>query len=249
MPRYLVKLQYDGHLFSGWQIQTNQRTVQGEIEKALAIIAKINIRITGSGRTDSGVHALEQYAHFDLPFEIKAAALVKAMNSLLPGDIRIIDAQGIIDTFNARYDAYQRSYIYRFSFDDNPFQRYYVSQIKKKRFDKEVFSRSLKLFTGKHDFYSFSKYNPDIKSTICTVQEIKYRSAGSIEEVIISADRFLHNMVRRIIGSSINVGHEKKDPVIISELLDNPVSGQPIIYTAPPEGLYLQHVHYNDVDI
>ena len=250
MPRYIIKIQYDGHLFKGWQIQNDQRTVQETIENSISVIAKHEIKITGSGRTDSGVHALGQVAHFDLDFEIRPEALIKAINSKLPNDVLITAAKIVDDNFSARYDAYKRTYIYRFSTDQNPFQRHHVSLIKRKRYDEEIFKLALKKFIGKHDFFSFSKFNPEIKSTICEVDHIAHRSdiPVGVEEVTISADRFLHNMVRRIIGTSINIGHEKEDPALITDLLCTPVSENRIIYTAPPEGLYLLKVSYPNVD-
>lgn len=249
MQRYLIKLSYDGHLFRGWQIQNDERTVQHEIEKALEKIAKVKIRITGSGRTDSGVHALAQCAHFDLPIDISESSLTKALNSTLPKDIHIIKSNVVNNDFNARFDAVKRTYIYKLMFQHDPFQRFYVSQIPRKRFDSEIFSLSLQRFVGSHDFFSFSKYNPDIKSTICKVESIIEKKVDDGITITISANRFLHNMVRRIIGTSINIGHESLDPKIITELLENPIPAHRIIFTAPPQGLYLAKIKYNNVDV
>ncbi len=244
MNRLLMNLCYDGTSFSGWQIQPKVRTVQNSIENALQKITGIHIPVTGSGRTDAGVHARNQYAHFDLEMNITASQLTRALNSKLPADIYIKKIIPVQIDFSARYDAIKRSYEYIISKEYNPFDRFYKSYIPKLKIDTRYISSSLPFFLGEKDFTSFSKYNPDLKHCICNILDFNLKESDSDIIFTISANRFLHNMVRRIIGTLLTISHSKQDPAIIVDLFNAKDTKHKLIYTAPPQGLYLKQVEY-----
>lgn len=244
MKRILLRLAYDGTDFCGWQTQKSGRTVQQTIEKALFELAGEKIAVTGSGRTDSGVHALRQYAHFDLPLKMTTDQLVRAMRTKLPHDIGMMKAFEVKDDFNARYDAFRRSYRYIITRERTPFNRFHKSFIPRLRLDNERIKAALPYFLGEHDFTSFSKLNPDLKHNFCDLQQfdVSFENDDIIFEI--SANRFLHNMVRRLVGTVINISHTETDPSIIQELIGRKNPSHRLIQTAPAQGLYLREVHY-----
>jgi len=244
MRRILLQISYDGTNFSGWQIQPDQRTVQQTIENSLLNIFKENIQITGSGRTDAGVHARNQYAHFDLFSTIPLPGIKKALNSNLPNDIRIINAFNVKIDFHSRYDARSRIYEYIITREFSPFHRFYKSFLPKIKFNPEIITNCLPCFIGNHDFTAFAKHNPDLKNNFCEITEFEL-CENEIDLVFeIQANRFLHNMVRRIIGTLLNISHFNLDPQIITELITQKNANHKLIYTAPPQGLYLKDVKY-----
>jgi tRNA pseudouridine38-40 synthase len=244
MTRFAVKLAYDGTNFQGWQSQRNGRTVQQEIERILLEIAKTKIKIIGSGRTDAGVHALMQFAHFDFPVKMTPLQIRKAMQVKSPPDIQILDILVTKPDFNARYDAYLRTYEYVISKERTPFNRFYKTWFKNKKIDPITIQNCLPHFIGEYDFTSFSRYNPQIKSTICQVSEFKIQFNNEDIILEISANRFLHNMVRRIVGCLVNISHVNEKPEIIRELIQAHSTQNKLITTAPPEGLYLKNILY-----
>jgi tRNA pseudouridine38-40 synthase len=244
MKRFLIKLAYDGTLFQGWQSQKKGRTVQQEVEKALTLIAKSNIPITAAGRTDAGVHALTQCAHFDFPIEMSADQLCKAIQRKCPADIQIVAILEVAADFNARFDAYQRSYEYVICKKQTPFNRYYKSHFNRKSFNAGCINACLTYFLGEHDFTSFSKFNPQVKSPLCTINEFTLKETSEDFILTISANRFLHNMVRRIVDTIINICHSKQDPQIIEALIEARSTQNKLISTAPPNGLYLKEILY-----
>ena len=244
MKRILLRLAYDGTGFYGWQTQKSGRTVQQTIETALFELAGAEIPVTGSGRTDSGVHALRQYAHFDLPLKMTPEQLCKALRTKLPHDIGMLEAFEVSNDFNARYDAFKRSYRYIITRNRTPFNRFYKSFIPRLKLDDESIKAALPYFLGKHDFTSFSKLNPDLKHNFCDLQQfdVSFRDEDIIFEI--SANRFLHNMVRRLVGTVVNISHTETDPKIITELIERKNPSHRLIQTAPSQGLYLKEVHY-----
>ena len=245
MKRYLMTISYDGTNFCGWQSQKNERTVQQTIETALAIIAKEPVPIVGSGRTDAGVHALKQFAHFDFPIKMTPEQILLALNSKLPEDIRTIKIIQVNDDFSARYDAIQRKYIYLIAKERTPFNRFYKSFFPRIKIVPEKIENCLSYFEGKHDFTSFSKFNPDITSQICYVQSFIFKEKKDDFIFEIDANRFLHHMVRRIIGTILNISNSEQKPEIIIELFNLKNPENKLIATAPPEGLYLADVIYS----
>ncbi len=244
MQRYLIKLSYDGTNFSGWQKQLHKRTVQEELEKALTLFAKTAVKVTGSGRTDTGVHALGQSAHVDYSGSANADQLLKGLSRLLPPDIALLRIFPVGPDFHARYDAFERHYLYKIAKAKSPFMRFYYGYFPHKHIHPDKIRQSLPYFLGKHDFSSFCKHNPDIPDRICEVKEILFTGHEEYYELSIRADRFLHNMVRRIIGALVNISHLNLEPKIISAWLKEKNPRQKIIFTAPPQGLYLADVLY-----
>ncbi len=244
MARYLLKIAYDGSGYYGWQKQWISPTVQEIIEGLLSKIARETIFITGSGRTDSGVHALAQYAHFDFQVNMTPEQIRLALNSKLPSDIMIDQVLLVPDEFHARFDAYERSYIYRICKVRTPFNRLYYSSFPRKKINTELILPCLKYFEGVHDFTSFSKPNPDVPNRVCDIKSISWEEFEDSYVFKITADRFLHNMVRRIVGCLINISHKKLNPAIVKELIEQQDSNQRFIPTAPSNGLYLSEVKY-----
>lgn len=245
MRRILLQICYDGTNFSGWQIQPDQRTVQQTIENSLSNIFKKKIPIVGSGRTDTGVHARNQFAHFDLVSSIPLQGIKNALNANLPKDIRIINAFNVNLDFHSRYDARSRVYEYILTKEYSPFYRFYKSFLPKIKFEPPVIIKCLPFFIGKHDFTAFAKHNPDLNNNLCEITDFTLNETEVDLVFEIQANRFLHNMVRRIIGTILNISHFNLDPIIINELITQKNTSHKLIYTAPPQGLYLKDVKYN----
>lgn len=244
MKRFAVRLCYDGSEFHGWQIQQAERTVQQTIEECLTHILKEPVRITGSGRTDAGVHALEQWFHCDLDTTMKAAELRLAMRSLLPPDILILEVRQVSADFHARFSAFLRTYQYRIATLRTPFNRRYASYQPRWTFNIARIRYALTFFTGPHDFISFCKTNPDVPNTVCDVKRFTFFKEEEDYVFEISADRFLHNMVRRIVGCVMTISTRELDPEIIARLIALGQGHQQLIPTAPPNGLFLTRVAY-----
>jgi len=244
MKRFVIKISYDGTNFFGWQIQKQGRTVQQEIEKILSEIAKQEVKIIGSGRTDSGVHALGQYAHFDFPVQMNTQQIHSALNMKLPKDIIIKKVFIVEDDFHARYDARKRIYKYYLTRNVSPFNRFHKTFLPKTKLRENVIKSCLPFFMGEHDFTSFSKFNPDVPNHICEIKKFNLEVDGDDLIFTISATRFLHNMVRRIIGTILNISNSNLDPKIIDELFTAKTPEHKLIETAPAKGLYLFDVKY-----
>ena len=244
MKRYLLRISYDGTSFSGWQSQKEDRTVQQVIENALSGIAKKSVKITCAGRTDAGVHALRQYAHFDFNQDMTTEQIMFALQAKLPADVSVKKVFTVIEDFNARYDASSRTYKYLITKQRTPFNRYYKSFLPKKHIREKIIRNCLPFFMGKHDFTSFSKYNPDLNNCFCEITQFNFKDAGNEYIFTISANRFLHNMVRRIVGTLINISHFKLEPEIIRDLTAAKDQNNKLIETVPPQGLYLEEVEY-----
>lgn len=244
MKRYLMKLAFDGTGFQGWQSQKKGRTVQQEIEKILTEIAKTKIAVTGAGRTDAGVHALAQFAHFDFSIKMSVNQVLKAVQTKTPADIQVIEVTEVTQDFSARYDAYQRTYEYIITKIPTPFNRYYKTNFKRKHIRPEIIEACLPHFLGEHDFTSFAKFNLQIKSPVCTVKNFTLQETNEDLILEITANRFLHNMVRRIVGTVVNISHTNEDPAIIQELIAARTTQNKLISTAPSNGLYLKEILY-----
>lgn len=248
MKRFLMKLSYDGNNFCGWQIQPQVRTVQLSLETALSQIAKQKIAVVGSGRTDTGVHALAQYAHFDFPINMQPQQISAALNSKLTDDILVKDIQAVSSKFHARYDARKRSYKFIIAKQLTPFNRLYQSYFPRKTIILDRIQKATPYFLGKHDFTSFCKFNPDLKHQICEIYSFNCKEDENAIILELSANRFLHNMVRRIVGTLVNVSHHQIEASIIKDLLKAKSPANKLISTAPPQGLYLQEVKYPELN-
>lgn len=245
--RYLMTFSYDGSKYSGYQKQPNCTTVQGEIEKALK---KINsnrvVSIHASGRTDAGVHAINQKAHFDLNKEIDVYKLKDSINGLVPKSIYIKDVQVVNDDFHARFNVKAKEYVYKINMGEyNPIERDYVYQYNK-RLDVVDIERAMKYLEGTHDFKSFTKAEEKYDSTVRTiVQTNMIRNLKNVNEITLSffGTGFLRYMVRNIVGFLIEIGEGKRKPediITVIEAKNRTEAGK----TANPEGLYLKDVFY-----
>ncbi len=249
MPRFLMQVAYDGTNYFGWQVQVNKPSVQAEVEKALSHFTKERAVVTCAGRTDTGVHALAQAAHFDYQGSMSAEQLVLAFRTVLPDDVRVLKVVPVEPDFHARYDAYERTYRYLLAKDKSPFNRNYMGFITKKNLYLERMQAAAPLFLGSHDFSSFGKPNPNIPNRVCEILRLDVVDRTDHYEFTITSDRFLHNMIRRIVGALVNVSHLNLDPGMISYWLEEANPIQRLIFTAPPQGLYFIEVKYPNVVI
>jgi len=245
--RYFMCFSYDGSNFSGYQKQPKKRTIQEELENVLTQIngGKL-VSVVSSGRTDAGVHALNQRAHFDLDKEIDCNKIRLGMNSLLPLDIYVKKIERVNDEFHARFSAIGKEYIYRINMGEfDPIERNYVFQYNK-RLDISAMERALKYFEGTHNFKSFTKASDEITDYVRTISGTEIiRDLKDVNKIMISfiGTGFLRYMVRNIVGFLIEVGEGKRSPEEVRGIFekeDRTEAGK----TAPPNGLYLKNVFY-----
>ena len=232
--RYKIRLSYDGSAFCGWQVQNNARTVQGELEKALSTLLGTPIQVTGAGRTDSDVNAINYIAHFEVSdkVSIEAAHLCYKLNAMLPHEMAVHEVAPTGEEFHARFDAKSREYHYFIHFTKDPFCRNYSYRMRYP-LDIQKMNEAAAHLLGEHDFSCFEKVGGNNATSICTITEASwstYRPAhadmmgypckeGDYIVFRIRANRFLRNMVRAIVGSLIEVGRGKKDPSWITGLI------------------------------
>lgn len=241
--RFKLFIEYEGTRYSGWQKQENAKTIQGTIVKAAKEIFRDDfVDIQGSGRTDSGVHALCQVAHLDAKTVLAPEIIRMKLNDLLSSDINILEVEKANQNFHARHDAKSRSYLYRISRRRTAFGKKYVWWIKDKLDFKKMESAS-KLFIGMNDFSSFSDDDPEEKSTKVLIDDILLKEEGDLILIRIIGSHFIWKMVRRIVGVLVEVGRGTKTITDIQNYL-NKKSGEPAKYTAPPSGLFLERVMY-----
>ena len=227
--RYKIRLSYDGSAFCGWQIQNNARTVQGELEKALKTFLGTDIPVTGAGRTDTAVNAINYIAHFDIPDEVRvdAAQLSYKLNAITAREISVHEVSECAPDFHARFDAVSREYHYFIHFVKDPFCEKF-SYI-------EAMNKAAEHLLGEHDFSCFEKVGGNNATSICTITEARWNSykpahaammgapyrEGDYIVFTIKANRFLRNMVRAIVGTLIEVGRGKKDASWVKQLIEN----------------------------
>ncbi len=244
MHRYKIIIQYDGSSFSGWQLQKNRNTVQGEIENALKIISASEDRIAvhGAGRTDSGVHAHGQVAHFDLETNIKSSDLCKAINYNTSQDCKIMSLEKVDNNFESRFDAKKRRYRYQVYTGSSLLYRnqaWLISDI-----DIKILEELSQMIIGEHDFLSFSKYRPEQKNTKSIIYESSWNRNGDMLAYEISGNRFLHHMVRYLTGTMVQVCRGRFPKEKFSSLLHEPRKNVQI-HRAPASGLTLIKVEYD----
>ena len=244
MSRYKITVQYDGLDFSGFQSQKNLNTIQDKIEHSLSFLNENNlIRLSGASRTDSGVHALGQVAHFDLDTDLSLNAIKRAINARLPVEIRIIDIIEVDDQFHSRFDAIKKEYLYQCCLTDNPLLAKNHFIVKKINFEilKDLETELL----GKHDFLSFSKFDIEKKNTICEIFKSKWTLEDDKLFYIIEGNRFLHHMVRYLVGTMIACMEGKIAKKDFLSLLDNPIKNARL-FKAPAHGLILNRIFYEN---
>ncbi len=245
MRRIRIIISYKGGNFYGWQFQKEKRTVQSELEKKIKSITGENLRVTAAGRTDTGVHALGQTAHFDTLSALPDKDLFNAVNSLLPDDLRLNELTTVCNSFHSTKDATERQYTYRIDYSGaNPFTRGMVWQLRKKLNHSDM-SKALALLKGKHDFSSFCIAKSSDKNTFVNMRSAEITETGNGIVLFFAADRFLHKMLRSVVGMLYDIGRGKRDPNCFSEALlaKNRKHGG---FTAPPDGLYLYRVLYSN---
>jgi len=241
--RFKLFIEYEGTRYSGWQKQENAKTIQGTIAKAAnEIFGNDFVDLQGSGRTDSGVHALCQVAHLDVNTVLAPEIIRMKLNDLLPHDINILEVEKASQNFHARHDAKTRSYLYQISKRRTAFGKNYVWWIKDKLDYKNMESAS-KLFIGMHDFSSFSDDDPEEKSTKVLIDHIQLKEDGDLILIRIVGSHFIWKMVRRIVGILVEVGRGRKTEKDILNYL-NIKSTEVAKFTAPPSGLFLEKVLY-----
>jgi len=249
MITFKVLLEYDGTRYSGWQEQKNARTVMGELRKAAQDAFKSEIDMQGAGRTDAGVHAFGQVAHFRVASDVKLAPDVirRRINDLLPADIAVLDLERAPRQFHARHDARSRVYVYQISKRKQAFLKRYVWWIKEP-LDVRRMEQAASMITGRHDFVCFRAADaarPD-ESTIVEVENAAIEESEDLIRIRIEASHFLWKMVRRVIGVMVKVG---KGEVSVEEfrlLIDGKCHPKLDVaaWTAPASGLFLEQVRY-----
>jgi len=244
MKRYAMKIAYDGSQFYGWQIQPLSPTVQERLQDTLTHIAKIPITLIGAGRTDTGVHAIGQVAHFDFPVNMTTQQLLLAINSKVSPSIKITDIAQVDPDFHSRYHAIARTYRYIITTAPDPFNHQYKSAFPRYHIHLDRLIACIPYFMGKHDFTSFAKPNPQTKNYVCDIADMHLECADTDIILTITADRFLHNMIRRIVGAMVTISHKDLPPEIITKWLADKKHNQKNYFTATPNGLYLYKIQY-----
>ena len=242
--RVLLKISYIGTNYHGWQVQPNGITVQETMQKALKSLYDNYLGISGCSRTDAGVHANEFYCHYDTEKFIPEKGIIAALNIALPEDISVMDCRYVEDTFHSRYSATGKNYIYRIYNSDvrNPFEVNRSLQISR-QIDVEKMNIFAKQLIGTHDFIGFSSSGRTVEDTIRTVSDCSVSREGDIITLSVTADGFLYNMVRIIVGTAIYVSDGKIDPYNTKEIILSRERSSAGI-TAPAHGLYLNKVFY-----
>ena len=232
----LFTIQYLGTRYGGWQLQTNAPTVQRVLEDALARVFGETVRVHGAGRTDAGVHALAQRAHADVPFEIPPRGLLLGMNQILPPDVRVTRVESVSEDVHARFSARAKTYEYRIWNAEvaDVFAAETHAHVARTLDDRAMHDAAQQL-VGTHDFAIFTVADPEVSSTIRTIETIAVERDGDVVRITVTADGFLRSMVRRIAGSLIEIGRGKLTPeALFAEAR----------WTAPAKGLVLRTIRY-----
>jgi tRNA pseudouridine38-40 synthase len=257
MPRFKLTIEYAGTRYSGWQIQKNAKTVQGEIDRAVRTVTiRKDFELYGSGRTDAGVHALAQVAHLDVSTLLPAETLRRRLNDELPADINILSAVQVPHRFHARHDAVARRYLYQLARRRTAFAKAYVWWVKE-AMDADRMRDAGRPFVGMRDFRSFAAADarddedtPSAvapatrdKSTLVLVDRLDIVEDGDLVLVAVEGSHFLWKMVRRMVGVLVEVGRGALEPGAVAAFLAEG-SAAPARLTAPPSGLFLERVYY-----
>ena len=241
--RFFLELSYNGDKYHGWQIQPNVITIQSEINRVLSIILEDDIKVVGAGRTDAGVHACQMYAHFDFDFDFNTSIVIDKMNKMLFKDIFIKDLFQVSKDIHARFDAISRTYEYHISFKKTPFidHVYFLP----KSLDIKSMNIACQYILGKQDFTSFSKSNTQTNTNYCNITYAKWEKHDYGYLFRIQSDRFLRNMVRSIVGTLIDVGHDKIKPIQVKDIIENK-NRCSAGYSVPANALFLVNIDYSN---
>lgn len=242
MNNYKLIIQYDGTDYAGWQIQNETRTIQQTITDSIETIAKEKVNLIGSGRTDTGVHALGQTANFRIDVELDLYKFRHSLNSVLPKDISVLSIEKVNENFHARFDARKRTYIYLISKYKSPFFRRYSYNYHAELNLPQLNSLS-QLFIGVKDYTSFSKKNDDIDNRLCEVFNAEWYEKDDLIVFEISANRFLHGMVRTITGTILKASEIQNSKEYIEKIFSE-MNRESAPMAVPANGLFLFKVQY-----
>ncbi|WP_375585463.1 tRNA pseudouridine(38-40) synthase TruA [Cyclobacterium xiamenense] len=240
--RYFIEIAYDGAAYHGWQMQKNAPSVQQKIQEVLSVLFRIPVSIMGSGRTDTGVHARQQFAHFDVQEQISKVEFLKRINGMLPGDIAVYDLMPVHPAAHARFDASWRKYEYHITFRKDPFllgKAWHCHYA----LDTKAMEAAAKVLPQYTDFQCFSKTKTDVKSFDCEIKCAGWEQTSHGLVFHIEANRFLRGMVRAIVGTLIQIGRKQLDIGDFIEIIKNKDRKQ-AGSAAPAQGLYLTGVRY-----
>lgn len=240
--RYFIELSFKGTYYHGWQIQPDQNSIQGELTNAISKILQEKIDLIGAGRTDTGVHANQMFAHFDSDKELTNDWVYK-INSVLPNDIVVYDIRVVDENAHARFDAISRSYEYHIWLGRNPFELDTSWQIYKQQFDVKKMNEAAKILLEYTDFECFSKVKTDVYTFDCDITEAIWRIEGKKLIFCISANRFLRNMVRAIVGTLLEVGQGKRSLDDFRKVIESKKRSNAGL-SVPAQGLFLTQVKY-----
>jgi tRNA pseudouridine38-40 synthase len=243
MPRFKLTVEYAGTRYSGWQIQKNARTVQGELDRAIrTVTSRDKFDLYGSGRTDAGVHALAQVAHLDIATTLPPLTLLTRLNDELPADINLLRIDKASHKFHARHSAIARGYLYQVARRRTAFGKPFVWWVRE-TLDVEAMQQAAALCVGMHDFQSFTDDDPEDKSTKVLLERLDLEEHGGLLVVRIAGSHFIWKMVRRIVGVLVAVGRGDVTQEALRTFLTHK-SDVPARLTAPASGLFLEWVRY-----
>jgi len=242
--RYFIELSYNGSAYHGWQNQPTAISVQEVLENALATVLKTPISVMGAGRTDTGVHASQMFAHFDFNEELIDTNLIFKLNSFLPKDIAVHTIFKVKNDTHARFNALSRTYLYRITLQKNVFtfnDTFYVKQA----LDVEKMNEASKILLDYKDFQCFSKSNTDVKTYYCNIMKAEWVIENNELRFTIKADRFLRNMVRAIVGTMVNIGLGKTAIEDLHQIIKSKNRSE-AGFSVPAQALYLTKIEYPD---
>ncbi|MDC1464938.1 tRNA pseudouridine(38-40) synthase TruA [Polaribacter sp.] len=240
--RYFIELSYNGKKYHGWQIQPDAISIQEKLNLAVSTILQDKIEVVGAGRTDTGVHASQMFAHFDSDIEV-GAEVVHKLNSILPNDITVYKVFLVADDYHARFHAESRSYEYRIWLGRNPFLLDFSWQIHSQKLDLSKMNEAALLLLEYEDFQTFSKVKTDVYTFNCDVTQAFWKQEGNLLTFHISANRFLRNMVRAIVGTLVDVGLGKISINEFRDIIESKSRGNAGL-SVPAKGLFLTHIKY-----
>lgn len=245
MNNYKLTIQYDGGRYKGWQrLGNTENTIQGKIENVLSEMVGKKVEIIGSSRTDAGVHALAQIANFKISENLSEAKIKKYLNKFLPQDISIVDVEIVPDRFHARYNTKDKTYLYKIWNEEHvhPFMRKYSLHVPKK-LSLAKMEQAAKYFLGSHDFTAFSNAKAKKKSMVREINSITIEKNEGFIEIRVRGDGFLYNMVRKMVGTIIQVGLGDLEPENVPAIIESKERSQ-ADSIADASGLYLEKINF-----
>lgn len=242
MKKYKLTIEYDGTDFSGWQIQPKDRTVEGVLEEAFSKVLQQDIDLIGQGRTDAGVHARGQVADVLIPKDKDLEKVLLGVNGLVGDEIQVMHFEEVPESFHSRFDAIGREYEYTITTRPMPLLRHTTWALRQP-VELDILEDCAALLNGEFDFAGFSKFNEDNFTTLCDIQRSLFETEGEVIRYRIRANRFLRNMVRRLVGTMVRVAQGKMSMDDFKTALEKPDAEIPT-YTAPARGLVLGKVFY-----